>query len=83
MRIGEQAVIATNCAGTENPEMLDILAKLDKNGDKEAVELIIASRQAILLKKGLIVSVRHAKIGKVQVELLSGRKVWVYYENLE
>ena len=43
---------------------------------------IINSGKAVMLKEGMSGIIRHAKIGKVQIELLSGKQVWVLYDHI-
>ena len=83
IRIGESASFSTECIGTYDEATLDAIVKYSEEHNDSMVRYLIDSGDAVVLRKGMGCIVRHARIGKVQVELLSGKQVWVLYKHIQ
>ena len=83
IKIGSSVSMKTETVGTYDESTLDAIVRYSELHDDSIINLIIDSGDAVILKKGMGGIVQHAKLGKVQIELLSGKKVWVLYEHIQ
>ena len=74
-KIGSTISLTTATVGTYDANTLDLIVKLAEQRNDSAILKIVDSGKAIMLDKGMGGIIRHAKIGKVQIELLSGDQV--------
>lgn len=82
VRVGDTVSLTTETVGTFDERTLDAIVMYSESHDDSSVNRIIESGDAVVLKKGMGGVVRHARVGKVQIELLSGKSVWVLYEHI-
>ena len=81
-KIGSTISLTTATVGTYDANTLDVIVRLAEQRNDSAIMEIINSGKAVMLKEGMSGIIRHAKIGKVQIELLSGKQVWVLYDHI-
>ena len=83
IRTGSAVSLNTETVGTYDASTLDAIVSCAEMHNDSLINLFIDSGDAVVLKKGTGGIVRHAKLGKVQIELLSGKYVWVLYKHIE
>lgn len=81
-KIGSTISLTTETVGTYDANTLDVIVRLAEQRNSSAILEIVDSGKAIMLEKGTVGVLRHAKIGKVQIELNSGDQVWVLYDHI-
>ncbi len=82
-RIGGVISLKTATVGTYDANTLDVIVKLAEQRNDSAIIELINSGDAVMLKEGMGGILRHAKIGKAQIEIYTGEKLWVLSDHIE
>lgn len=82
-KIGSTISLTTATVGTYDANTLDLIVKFAEQRNDSAILKLIDSGDAVMLDEGMFGIIRHAKIGKVQIETLSGKELWVLSEHVK
>ena len=82
-RIGSTISLTTSTVGTYDANTLDLIVKLAEQRNDSAIMKLIDSGDAVMLDEGMFGIIRHAKIGKVQIETFSDKGIWVLSEHVK
>jgi hypothetical protein len=75
-KMGSTISLTTETVGTYDANTLDVIVRLAEQRNSSAIMKLIDSGDAVMLKEGMSGIIRHAKVGKFQIEILSGKQLW-------
>ena len=76
-KIGDSVVIRTECLGCNDEEMFDSATKYATDNNAIMFGVVAGSDSSIQLFEGQLGTITQVKKDKIQIELSTGRKVWV------